>query len=62
MIDAAGLYQLKDFCQERLWYFEDDGKTVRIYSGIRGLRRLMEFAGDSWRDGRMRALETGTGF
>lgn len=62
VIDAFGFDQLKDFYRDRLWYFEDDGKTVRIYSGIRGLRRLMEFVGNSWKDGRRRALETESAF
>lgn len=60
-IDTGSFYGMNDFRQKRLWYFEDDGKTVRAYSGIKGLRRLMEFVGDSWKDGTMRALEINFG-
>lgn len=54
-IDTDSFYGMDDFHQKRLWYFEDDGTTIRAYSGIKGLRRLMEFVGDSWKDGTMRA-------
>lgn len=61
-LDTGSFYVLDDFRQKRLWYFEDDGKTIRAYSGIKGLRRLMEFVGDSWKDGGMRALVNKTEF
>ena len=55
-IDTGRFFCIEDFRQERLWYFEDDGTNLRAYSGARGLHRLMEFVGDSWKDGTMRAL------
>lgn len=54
VIDNFCFHSLKSF-KDRVWYFEDDGKTLRAYSGIRGLRRLLEFADNSWKDGRMTA-------
>lgn len=56
-IDRGIFNDMDDFKEKRLWYFEDDGKTLRAYSGMRGLRRLLEFADNSWKDGRMRAEE-----
>jgi len=61
VIEAFGFDQLRDFFRDRLWYFEDDGKAVHVYSGIKGLRRLMEFVGNSWKDGRMCAVEKDSG-
>lgn len=55
VIDTGEFFSMKSFRRPRLWYFEDDGKTLRVYSGMRGLHRLLEFADNSWQDGRMRA-------
>lgn len=54
VIDAGEFFSVKSFRQERLWYFEDDGEILRVYSGMSGLYRLLEFADNSWKDGRMR--------
>lgn len=54
-IDRGIFRNMDDFEEKRLWYFEDDGKTLRAYSGLRGLHRLLEFADNSWKDGRMTA-------
>ncbi len=56
VIDTGEFFSMESFRCPRLWYFEDDGKTVRVYSGMRGLRRLLEFADNSWQDGRMRGI------
>lgn len=60
-IDTGSFFRMEDFRQERLWYFEDDGKNLRAYSGARGLHRLMEFVGDSWKNGRMCTIERHSG-
>lgn len=55
VIDTGEFFSMESFRRPRLWYFEDDGKTLRAYSDLRGLHRLLEFADNSWQDGRMRA-------
>lgn len=56
VIDTNYIGTLDDFRAEKLWYFADDGKTISIYSGSNGMKKLFEFLGDALKDGMLDAV------